>query len=243
MGYEVPVLDITLLAAADFSAKQFYLVKVDASGNAALCGAGEAGIGVIQNTPAISAATSVRTLGISKVIYGNTVTAGQQLMSDANGKAVPHTGTNEVVGVALESGAADEIHAVLVSVASAKGNSVSYGTFCIPIDNTKIADGDLVTSLVPGFAGTIEKLMYIVTDPVTTALKESTLNLEIGSTNVTGGVLSLASATMTPLGAVINATAITANNTFNATDAISIEASSTTAFIEGSGVLVIVYSA
>lgn len=108
-----------------------------------------------------------------------------------------------------------------------------------PIDLAKIADGDLVTNYTPGFAGSIVKFSAIVTDPATTALKASTLNLEIGTTNVTGGSLALTSANMTPLGKVVDATAITAANTFSSTDTISIEAASTTAFVEGSVVLVV----
>jgi hypothetical protein len=67
----------------------------------------------------------------------------------------------------------------------------------------------------------------------------ASLNLEINAVNLTGGVISLTSANCTPLGAVIAGTAITANNTFGATDTISVEASSVTAFVEGEGVLLL----
>jgi len=102
-----------------------------------------------------------------------------------------------------------------------------------------IANGDLLTGYTPGFVGFVEKFWAEVTAPATTAAKASTLNLEIGSTNLTGGVLSLTSANMTPLGAIVAATDITAANEFDADDTISIEAASTTAFVEGSVNLVI----
>ncbi len=243
MAYQIPGFKLgTLVANADYSAKQFYLMKVNSSGNAELSGAGEAAIGVLQNEPASGKSAELMTFGVSKVQYGNTVTQGQQLMSDANGKAVPHTGTNEVIGVALESGSSGEIGTALISISSSKGNSVSYGALSFHFDNTKIADGDLVTGVTPGFAGTIEKFFYVVTDPVTTGSKLSDINLEIGSTDVTGGVIELRSATMTPLGAVVEGSAITADNTFGASDTISIKASSTTSFAEGTGTFVIVYS-
>lgn len=117
------------------------------------------------------------------------------------------------------------------------GNRV-YSVVSIPINLASItAAGDVVTTWTPGFAGRIEKSAWIQGTPVTTAAKLASLNVEIGTTNVTGGVVALTSATCTPLGAVIAGTAITAANSFSATDTISIEASSVTAFSEGSGVL------
>jgi hypothetical protein len=109
----------------------------------------------------------------------------------------------------------------------------------IPIKLAKVADGDVLTNYTPGFAGTIKKVAFAVTDPVTTGAKLSTLNLEIGTTNVTGGAVALTSSNSGTLGAVVAGTAVTANNTFTASSTISIEASSTTAFAEGEGVLLI----
>jgi len=114
----------------------------------------------------------------------------------------------------------------------------------LPIpDMVQFADGDIVTAFVPGFAGKILKAFWIQEDPVTTGAKLSTLNLEIGSTNVTGGVISLTSAACTPLGKYIAGTEITADNVFAADDTISVEASSTTAFVEGSGTIILVLAA
>ncbi|HEX8851219.1 MAG TPA: hypothetical protein VF761_16960 [Gemmatimonadaceae bacterium] len=109
----------------------------------------------------------------------------------------------------------------------------------IPIKLSKVANGDVLTNYTPGFAGKITKVAFAITDPVTTAAKATTLNLEIGTTDVTGGAIALTSANSTPLGAVIAGTAITAANTFTASSTISVEASSTTAFVEGEGVLLI----
>jgi hypothetical protein len=102
-----------------------------------------------------------------------------------------------------------------------------------------VANGDVLTNFTPGFPGRIVSVAFAIFDPVTTASKAATLNLEIGTVNLTGGVISLTSANCTPLGAVIAGTAITANNTFGATDTISVEASSVTAFVEGEGVLLL----
>lgn len=108
-----------------------------------------------------------------------------------------------------------------------------------PIVLATVADGDILTTFTPGFAGKITKVDFAVTTKVTTGSKLSTLNLEIGTTNLTGGAVALTSANCTPLGAVVAGTAVTGNNSFSSTDTISIEAASTTAFSEGVGSLLV----
>jgi len=76
----------------------------------------------------------------------------------------------------------------------------------------------------------------------TTADKAATLNAEIETTNLSGGVLALTSANCTPKGAQVAGTEITGNNAFTATQKISIEASSVTAFAEGAIWLMIGYT-
>ena len=102
---------------------------------------------------------------------------------------------------------------------------------------TDITDGDIVTTFTPGFAGIIESVFWIQGTAVTTPNDLSTLNFEIGAVDVTGGTVALTSATCTPVGNVIAGAAITALNEFAATDTISVEAASTTAFAEGAGTL------
>lgn len=106
-----------------------------------------------------------------------------------------------------------------------------------PITLANVADGDVMTDLVINHAFKIIDLDFVVTTKVTTASKATTLNLAIGSTDLTGGAVALTSDNCTPIGAVIAGTAITANNTGAAGDKLSIKASSTTAFSEGEGVL------
>lgn len=134
------------------------------------------------------------------------------------------------VWVALESG-------------EALGTIYVRGIVSIPVKLAKLTNGDVVTTYTPGFAGVIEKVSFVVTDPATTADKAATLNLEIGTTNLTGGVITLSSAAggnALTLGKVADGTAITAANVFGAADTISVEAASVTAFAEGEGVLLIV---
>jgi predicted RecA/RadA family phage recombinase len=138
--------------------------------------------------------------------------------------------------------AVDSATSVWVSLESGEALSAIYvrSILTIPVKLAKVATGDVVTTYTPGFAGVIEKMSFVVTDPVITGSKAATLNLEIGTANLTGGSLALTSANCTPLGAVIDATAITAGNVFGASDTISVEAASVTAFAEGEGALLIV---
>lgn len=102
-----------------------------------------------------------------------------------------------------------------------------------------VASGDVMTDYTPGFPFKVLSVDFRVQKAVTTGSKAATLNLEIGSTNLTGGAVALTSTNCTPAGAAVAGTAITAANTGTATDTISIEASSVTAFVEGTGTLYI----
>jgi hypothetical protein len=113
-------------------------------------------------------------------------------------------------------------------------------TISIPITLAQITGaGDVLTNYTPGYKFKILSVDARVTSAVTTASKAATLNLEIGSTNLTGGSVSLTSANCTPLGAAIAGSAVTGNNTGSSSDTISVEASSVTAFAEGAVVLLI----
>ncbi len=239
MAVERPTESITRISGADLSAKQFFFVKLDSSGHAVVAGDGEAAIGVLQDGLITSGvACNIMTLGITKVSAGGSITAGNNVASDAAGEAVAASGSDAILGVALESASDGDLFSMLLVTRSSSGSN-SGMIISIPIKLSKLADGDIVTALVPGISGKITKVQFVVTDPVTTADKLATLNLEIGTTNVTGGVISLTSANCTPLGAVVAGTAVSANNTLAAASELSVEAASVTAFVEGEGVLII----
>lgn len=111
-GVDTPV-------GSDHGGKQYFFVKVDSSGNAALAGGGtsEVVLGVLQNKPQVAGqAATVAVSGVSRVVLGTGgITAGTAVKVDANGNAVA-VGTlatdlaaGVVVGVALKSGAAGAI--------------------------------------------------------------------------------------------------------------------------------------
>jgi hypothetical protein len=110
------------------------------------------------------------------------------------------------------------------------------------VDLEKLANGDIVTNILPGFPGNITKTYFVVGgDPVTTAAKLATLHVEINALAIVGGVLSLTSANCTPMGAVVEGTAVTGSNSFDSDDTISVVAASVTAFVEGDGSIHVQY--
>lgn len=116
MSYEVTdaVKLGTLVAAADLSAKQFYLIKVDSNGAAALCGDGEMAIGSLQNKPTSGLIAEIQTGGVAKIVAGAVTTRGGLLASDANGKVIDAVTNDNIVGIGLEAGADGSVISVFM---------------------------------------------------------------------------------------------------------------------------------
>lgn len=119
MSQQAGVLDITFKAAADLSAKQYYIMYMSAADTVNVCGANGKAIGVLQNEPeAAGQAAVVRVAGTTKVICSDTgVAVGDFLTSDANGKAEELDADKEFcIGMALEAcSTADDIIEMLIS--------------------------------------------------------------------------------------------------------------------------------
>lgn len=103
---------------------------------------------------------------------------------------------------------------------------------------TIAADDEVLVRWVPGYAGTILSDYFQVTDAAATALKTVTLKLFINGVQVTGGTIVLTTANVVQ-GAIVNGTAITALNVFDANDEITVVSDDTTAFVEGAGTIVL----
>jgi len=248
MPKHIPLQNITLIAGQDLSTKQYYAVKVDTNGQAVLAGAGENSVGVVQNVPASGQTATVMTLGISPVVYGASITAGSNVTPDANGKVVTAGGSDAVLGIALESGNADEVHPILLVTRTSTGVGIASANsiLTIPVSLAALDSSEPLTEFVPGFAGTIKKMDFVVQTPTTDSTGKSVnISLEIGTTAVTGGVVTLNTDVSAndpdTMGKVIAGTAITDNNAFSNADSISVVAGAASgAFVDGSGVLLIV---
>lgn len=160
----------------------------------------------------------------------NTITAvsGLTTLTDSTGDSGTH---NDTVADGTTIGAA-----LTDNSTGAAGDTIAAGVGVYPFTMhflaATFANGDMTTNVVIPHKFKILKIDSVCTAAVTTGAKTATLNLEIGTTNLTGGVLTL-DGTVT-LGAYEAATAITAGNTGAAGDNISLEAASVTTFVEGS---------
>ena len=117
MAHQEQLQVLTATAGADLSASQFLFVAMAADGKVDPAGDGVAAMGVLQNNPdAEDKAAAVGYAGKTMVKAGATIAAGDLLASDADGKAVPATTGEYILGIAVEAIAnADEIGAMLVA--------------------------------------------------------------------------------------------------------------------------------
>lgn len=96
----------------------------------------------------------------------------------------------------------------------------------------EITNGNVITGFTPGHPFILEALDAYVTSALTGSTKTVTLNPEIDTVDVTGGVAVVASASAA-LGTRVGGTAVTAANVGTSGSVIDIEASAVTAFSGG----------
>ena len=117
MALQEGVISLTLEAGSDLSADQFKGVIIAADGQVDLNGvAGGPITGILQNDPdAAGKAATVGYFGVSKVIYGGTITAGNKIQINATGLAELAASADHVVGTALVSGVINDVGSVLLT--------------------------------------------------------------------------------------------------------------------------------
>lgn len=103
---------ISIPANADLSTKQYFFVKVtnnSGTGRAAVAGAGERVLGVLDNAPDAAGKTArvaAKRGAQVKVSAGGSITAGNEVTPDASGEAVV-AGTGDVVAGIAQNSAVD----------------------------------------------------------------------------------------------------------------------------------------
>lgn len=118
MSFEISGSRFSLEAAADLSAKQYRAVKVDSTGKAALCGDGEAAIGILQNKPTSGQTAEIWGVGnVSKFEQSASLTIGAYVNSDANGLGQADAASKYRIGILLANGgAANAIGSVMITL-------------------------------------------------------------------------------------------------------------------------------
>lgn len=98
-----------LAAANSLATKQFYCVYVTSAAKWDVAGAGYRTVGIVQNAPGADEDAQVMMQGVSKAQAGGTITAGDSLTVDSNGKLIKSLDEAYSVGIALESAVSGEI--------------------------------------------------------------------------------------------------------------------------------------
>lgn len=120
MSQQINSIERTGVAGEDMSAKQYYIVQLDATGKIEVGeGATDLLVGVLQNKPLAGEAALYRFGGTAKVKAGGAVAIGAWVTSDANGKAVATTTDGDVVigrHIGTAAGADGDLIEVQVSI-------------------------------------------------------------------------------------------------------------------------------
>lgn len=114
MAFENMVLDVSRLSSGDMSANQFKAVQLSTTNaqDGAIVNAarGTAIFGVYQDNSTQSEAGRIRTIGITKILAGdssamqNAIAPGGRLVASSVGHAVPSTDTRDAqIGISLDS--------------------------------------------------------------------------------------------------------------------------------------------
>ena len=116
MALQEVLVSITVEAGGDLSAGQFHFVDVATDGQVDLvASAGGKAIGVLQNDPsAAGRAATVTVAGVSKVVAGATIAAGNKIQSTATGTADVAAVGDHVLGIAMTGGASGDVISVLL---------------------------------------------------------------------------------------------------------------------------------
>ena len=105
---------MTLVAAADLTAKQFNAVKIDSNGQAALAVLGDAIAGVLLNNPAAGQSATIQLSGVTKGKAGGTIAAGAAVTPNASGVFIAATTGNYIAGYAKEAAVSGDTFAILL---------------------------------------------------------------------------------------------------------------------------------
>lgn len=90
-----------LEAGADLTERLFRFAKIDTDGRLVTAGNGENAYGIVREGATAGHFATVAVRGLVRVEAGAAITAGTEVMSDGNGRAIPAAGAgNVVLGVA-----------------------------------------------------------------------------------------------------------------------------------------------
>ena len=116
MAFSGQQRSFTLQAAADLSGFQYCAVRLSAAGktNLASLNTDSSVVGVLQNKPQNNENATISYGGLSKVVAGGTLTAGDIITVYGSGRAIIVTSALIAIGRCLETAAAGNIFSALL---------------------------------------------------------------------------------------------------------------------------------
>lgn len=120
MALEEALKCISAEAGDDLSADQYKPVKMDADGQVTICDTlGQRMYGVLQDNPdAAGRVGSIAISGITKLVAGDTITAGDQVVCDASALGIVVSAADQwTIGIAETDAVVGDIFSVLIGVA------------------------------------------------------------------------------------------------------------------------------
>jgi hypothetical protein len=121
----------------------------------------------------------------------------------------------------------------------AAGVGIYTLAFYVNLIDISTSAATILNTYLIGHRFKILALSFALEKAATTAAKAVTITPGIGGVAITGGVLSLTSANCTPIGTIISGTTVTGNNVGTSAQAFLLVTSANTAFVEGSGWIIV----
>lgn len=157
----------------------------------------------------------------------------------ASGSTVSPSGVASPLSAALPNAFTDNTTGT-ASDTLAAGTGVTTLTFAVDLVTLTTGASEFLTDYVLGYAFKILAVDFVVTDVGAGAGAVQTINLEIGSTNLTGGVITATLANTATQGVLVAGTAVTGANTGTSASTVSIEvAAGGTIFTSGTGIILV----
>jgi hypothetical protein len=246
-GGDIPVLDGSYSATADYSAYQFSAVTLVAAGTVTLSTANQPAMGILQDKPSAAGVTcAVREMGHSKARMYSTGTKGDALkVADGYGRLGTGTaGSDVIIGIAQESWTAtDQIIAVVLISRQGQGASYRAGQMVFTVKQTGLtASKDVIAAIPLGFTGSIAGVYGIYNTAASGSSGAGTLDFVLSGS---GQVQSAGPATVTltlsnsaTINTVVSQSAApTLQNSFVPADTLKIHYTQGTTFASCTGVL------
>lgn len=175
------------------------------------------------------------------------LSSGQTAQTDGNGLHIGASTSDRIIFYSIQPGVSQPTNASQQALTDSTGGTASQtlaagvGVQTVALDFPSlvtITQAAAVATYTPSYNFAILSAAFVTTVPPTTASKALTFIPYIGTTSLSGGNVALTTATCT-LGSNIAGTTVTASNTGTSAQAITITASSVTAFSQGGGYLLL----